>query len=97
MFTTEGKYVEVVKDGIVTERYLLSETVTVILETSYGNNTLQIKDGYASVVEADCPDKLCVKQKRISKSGESLICLPHRLVIQVAGEEEQAAVDAVTG
>lgn len=97
IFTTEGTYVEVVKEGVVTERYALVTETEVTITTPYGVNILQIKDGYASVIDADCPDKLCVKQSRISKNGESLICLPHKLVIQITGSDERNAVDAVTG
>jgi hypothetical protein len=51
------------------------------------NNTARIK-------EADCPDELCVHQKEISKTGESIICLPHKLVIRISGGEEKE-VDAM--
>ncbi|MBQ8592439.1 MAG: NusG domain II-containing protein [Lachnospiraceae bacterium] len=97
MFTTKGTYVEVVRDGVVTERYRLSEDIEVAIETAYGINVLRIQDGYASVIEADCPDKLCVKQKEIMNAGESLICLPHRLVIRVIGSEKETEIDAVAG
>lgn len=65
------------------------------LETAAGYNLLVIEDGKAYIIEADCPDKLCVKQRAISRQGESLICLPHRLVVAVEGEE-RSEIDAVT-
>ncbi len=65
------------------------------LETAAGYNLLVIEDGKAYIKEADCPDKLCVKQRAISRQGESLICLPHRLVVAVEGEEK-SEIDAVT-
>ena len=46
--------------------------------------------------DADCPDRLCVKQGRIKKVGESIVCLPHKVVIEIVGEKEEAGVDAVT-
>lgn len=58
------------------------------------HDTLLIKDGYADMIEADCPDKLCVKQNPISKSGESIICLPNKVVINIIGKQK-ADVDAV--
>lgn len=57
-------------------------------------NVLVIQEGKAYMEEADCPDKLCVKQKAIERNGESIICLPHKLVIRIAGGEE-GEVDAV--
>lgn len=67
-------------------RYSLSEDQTV--ELNGGSNTLVIADGYADVTDADCPDKLCVSQKKISKDGESIICLPNKLVVSISGGEE---------
>ena len=56
---------------------------------------LVIKDGKADITEADCPDKLCVHQAPISREGEALVCLPHRVVVTVRGEGK-AAYDALT-
>jgi len=35
------------------------------------------------VIEADCPDKICVKHTNIKNAGETIICLPHKLVIEI--------------
>ena len=60
-----------------------------------GLNRLIIKDGKADIVEADCPDKLCVHQSAISLKGESLVCLPHRVIVTVEGGKE-GSLDAIT-
>jgi hypothetical protein len=65
--------------------YALSEDQTV--ELNDGSNILVIQDGYADIVDANCPDRLCVSQKKISKSGESIICLPNKLVVSISGGE----------
>ncbi|MDO5695790.1 MAG: NusG domain II-containing protein [Eubacteriales bacterium] len=52
----------------------------------FGTNRLVIRDGKARIIEADCPDKLCVYQKAIARPGETLICLPHQLVVEVVGD-----------
>lgn len=52
-----------------------------------GRNVLVIRDGEAYMEEADCPDKLCVKQGPVGKNGESIICLPHKLAVQIIGGE----------
>jgi len=61
-----------------------------------GSNVLMIEDGEVYMEEADCPDRLCVKQGRISGTGQAIVCLPHRLVV-VIEEGEEPALDAVTG
>lgn len=52
-------------------------------------NVLVIKDGGCFMEQADCPDGICVRRGRISRRGESIICLPHHLVIEISGGDEQ--------
>lgn len=79
-------------DGEAFGSWPLSEDRTV--EIGEGNR-LVIEDGKADMVWADCPDKLCVNQKAVSREGESIICLPNKVVVSIAGGEERE-VDAVT-
>ena len=46
-------------------------------------NIIYIENGTASVVFANCPDKICVNTADISQVGEHIVCLPHRLVISI--------------
>ena len=62
-----------------------------------GTNVIQIKDGEAKMIHADCPDKLCMDQKAISSSQESIICLPNRVVAVIEGERDPDGIDAVAG
>ncbi len=61
----------------------LNENTEQRFETEYGYNVVVIEDGYVYVKEADCRDKICVHHKKINKSGESIICLPHKLVVSI--------------
>lgn len=54
-----------------------------------------VKDGSVWVEDSNCPDLICQKHAPISKGGEQIVCLPHRLVVEVTGEEVQA--DATAG
>lgn len=78
-------FVKVTVDGRVYGTYPLSKDDTIEIKNVDGDvtNTLVIKDGVADVTAADCPDHLCVKQKAISKEGESIICLPNKVVVTV--------------
>lgn len=78
-------FVRVTVDGKVYGTYPLSKDDTIEIKNVDGDvtNTLVIKDGVADVTAADCPDHLCVKQKAISKEGESIICLPNKVVVTV--------------
>lgn len=63
-------------------------------ELNGGTNTLVIKDGYAYLSDATCPDKLCVRFGRISRTGEVITCLPNKLTVTVFGAK--ASVDLVS-
>ncbi|MDR0519739.1 MAG: NusG domain II-containing protein [Clostridiales Family XIII bacterium] len=82
----DGASVAVIVDGKTVASYPLGADREVSLEYN-GHNTLSIKGGTAHVTDADCPDKLCVKQRGISKEGETIVCLPHKTVIMVKGGE----------
>lgn len=69
-------------DGKVVGTYSLTEAQRVPISTRYGHNTLVIEDGKAHMEDADCPDHYCEQQGEISKSGETLVCLPHKLVVE---------------
>jgi len=60
-------------------------------------NVVEIKDGSVSVTEASCKNQVCVRHGRVSRSGESIVCLPNRLVVRIeSGYEEGGGYDSVT-
>ena len=82
----EGGTVTVKSDGKVVDILSLSEDGEYVYESFYGSNTLVIKDGKAYVTESSCKDHICEDTGKISKVGETIICLPHKLVIEVKGK-----------
>lgn len=87
-----GAWAVVTVDGREAARYPLGEDRTVTLgEAAY--NVLEISGGGAAVVEANCGDHTCVRTGRISREGETIVCLPHRLTVRIEGAGE-AAFDA---
>ncbi len=91
----EGNLVIVSVDGVEIERHELSETVDKEIEGVGGKNRLRIQNGEVWVEEADCPDKLCVKQGKISHTNESIVCLPHRVTVRVVGDADENTPDAI--
>ena len=88
----QGSQVIVFQDGVEQGRYLLSEEQEVEIafnqESQEGKNILRIRDGSADMIYADCPDQLCVNQKEIDKVGETIVCLPHKIVVELEGEKQ---------
>lgn len=65
-----------------------NQTILIEIPKEEGRNTLEIKDGYAKMIDSNCPDHLCEQQHRISKKGETIICLPNKVVVEVKSNEE---------
>lgn len=90
----EGNFAVVVVDGVETEKYPLSVDTEVRLgRPDGGYNILVIKNGQADVVEASCPDKICVNQRKISRTGETITCLPNKTVIKIVGADPNSSDD----
>ena len=89
----KGKYVKVYVNEKLTKTFDLEIDQEYFIETKRGYNLLVIKDGKARVLDADCPDKICVDKGAISKNDESIICLPHNVVVTIDSNEEKV-VDA---
>ena len=82
----EGGWAVVAVNGEEVGRYALSEDVSLTFgEADY--NVLQIADGMAAIVEANCGDHTCVRTGRISREGQTIVCLPHKLTVTVVGGE----------
>ncbi len=85
----DGKYVTVLLDGTEKYRYNLNDDREFTVnsgENGENINRIVIKDGYAFISEADCPDKICVNHRKISKAGETIVCLPHKAVVSIVSE-----------
>lgn len=60
-------------------------------------NVVEVRDGTVSVTEASCKNQVCVRHNSISKRGESIVCLPNRLVVSIEnGSGEGGGYDEVT-
>ena len=91
-----GNTVTVEKNGEIIQTLSLDEDFEKQYDFDGETNTLIIKDGKAMVTEANCPDGICANHKPISRAGESIICLPHKLVITVSNDRtEDNEIDAV--
>lgn len=91
----EGAYVTVWVDGELYDTYSLDTDGEYMIEGyDGGHNLLIIHNGAAFVSEADCPDGLCINQKAISLNGETICCLPNRVIAEVVSDTENE-VDAV--
>lgn len=92
---TTGNTVTITIDGELWRTLPLSTDTTIDIPGRGGTNTLCIKNGQASITEADCPDKLCVHQGSIQHNGESLVCLPHKVIVKVTANASERDLDGI--
>ena len=85
-----GTRAEITIDGTVYGVYALDEPQTI--DTGIGN-ILEIKDGRIRMIDADCPDRLCVYEAAASRTGETIVCLPHKLSVRILGGDRSASGD----
>lgn len=85
---TDGQYVTVTVNKVKTEKYSLNINGEYKLGNDDNFNILVIKDGFAYIKEASCPDKLCVHQGKVKSNGEQLICLPNKVIITVTSDSK---------
>ncbi len=89
IFRSEGSKVLITINGKEHKSFNLNEDITYDILLDNGEwNRLEIKDGYVRMLEASCPDKLCVKHYKIHYNTESITCLPNGVDIRVIGGEE---------
>lgn len=87
-------YAVVEQDGETLMRLPLSEEKEVRVEGEGGYNIVCVKGQSVCILDADCPDKLCVRQGSVMRAGQSIVCLPHRLTVRLEKEGEDG-LDAV--
>lgn len=98
MRTQQGNVAVIIIDSEVYGEYGLDRDQVIPIEKDGAViNTLEISSGKASMIDATCKDKLCVHQRAISSVNETIVCLPHKLVVTVKDSkaDSESEFDAV--
>lgn len=97
MTQKDGKQVVITVDGKEVYQTSMNKDQTYEIPVNNGVNIMQIKDGKVTMKEADCRDQICADHKAIEKSGETIVCLPHKVVIEIKSEDgKEQELDGVT-
>ena len=99
LLRSPGGTVQVRVAGAVTAGYPLDVDASyTITGANGGTNLLVIEDGAARIEEASCPDGVCVHTGRIRRNGQSIVCLPNQVVVEIVSETENSSgVDMTAG
>lgn len=94
----DNKYVEIYVKGQLYKKVSIKDNKfkeEIDIKTDLGENIVQIENGGVRIIDADCPDKVCVKDGFKDKVGSVLVCLPHKVVIQIKGQNDQNKANEV--
>lgn len=86
--SSAGQKVTVTVDGQLYGTYSLDEDQEIEVKHDGHINKITIKDGSVQMSYSDCKNQICVKDGKISRTSESLVCLPNRVMIEISGGEE---------
>lgn len=89
-----GAEAVIYSNGNEYKRLSLSENTEFEVNINGDINIVKIFNGEADIIDANCPDKICVSQKNISLVNQTLVCLPHKVVVEIEGSQE-SEIDAV--
>jgi len=72
----------------------LDEDTRYVVSTELGNNTVVIQDRTVHIEDSDCKNHICMEEGTITTPGQSLICLPHKLVVQIVDSSDTSGTDS---
>ncbi|AHV95319.1 NusG domain II-containing protein [Paenibacillus sabinae] len=85
--TVDGKHYRTVK--------LTKEEQTIDIRTERGYNILKVHDYGIEMYDADCPDKVCLGFGFISRPKQTIVCLPHRVLVEIANQTGEDEIDGI--
>lgn len=88
-------YVEIKVEGELYERVQLSDEKEIKIERDDSYNIINVHDNGVEMIEANCPDHVCVRTGFINKVGSTIVCLPHKVYVEIVGDVEDG-LDAIS-
>lgn len=85
---SEGDIVKIICNGRFFGSYSLNEDREISIDRNDHINKVTINNGTVSMSFSDCKGQDCVQQGIISKSGETIICLPNKIVVEITGVDK---------
>ena len=89
MTEAPGSKVKITVGGELYDTLTLQEDTVYTVKIDNGAyNTFKITDGVVDMIDASCPDKLCVNQSSIQHNHETIVCLPNKVILEVVNAED---------
>ena len=87
--------IEIYMDNKLYKTYDINDKEEIKIKSKEGYNIVKIHDKGVEIIEASCPDKVCVHQGFITKSSESIVCLPNKVHIKITTEDNHESEEDV--
>lgn len=93
--TKKSEKVEIYVNNKLYKTYDINSKEEVKIETEEGNNIIKIHDKGVEMIDASCPDKVCVHTGFISKNSESIVCLPNKVNVKIISNTNEKEEDVI--
>lgn len=93
-FGGQGKTYCVIRQSRAIIKVLPMDMDTAFVVVGRYENTVEIQDHQVRVVHSTCPNGICAASGSIDKAGQSIICLPNEVVVELV-QDVPAEVDVV--
>lgn len=90
--SSKGQWAIVTVSGERYGTYKLSENRTITIKNHNYINKFSIKNGQVQMVCANCKNQVCVHEKPIKRAGQTIVCLPNKVVIEIKGGDGYDAI-----
>lgn len=90
-----ASFVQIYKNNELYKEIPLDEDAEFTIKDGEFENKIKIHDNGVEVVEANCPDKVCVKTGFINKPSQSIVCIPNKINIKIIDEKSDDKIDAI--
>ena len=87
--------IEIYMDNKLYKTYDINDKEEIKIKSKEGYNIVKIHDKGVEIIEASCPDKVCIHQGFITKSSESIVCLPNKVHIKITKEDNHESEEDV--
>ena len=89
----KGDKVLIYVNGTLVQEVSLEVEAEIVIHGNPGDNVLVIRDRKDYMKEASCENHVCIQQGEVSRNGETIICMPNQIIVEVSAEKQE--IDAV--
>lgn len=92
----KGTSIEVYVDNKLYKTIDINDEVEFKIKGKNGYNIVRVHDKGVEMVEASCPDKVCVHTGFIDKPSQSIVCIPNKVTIKIKTDKKDSHEDIIS-